>query len=43
MSGALQDSAVLDGLIGRVALNAFDIHYNGKTGRVTLRYLGPPK
>ncbi|OGQ80416.1 MAG: hypothetical protein A2289_10420 [Deltaproteobacteria bacterium RIFOXYA12_FULL_58_15] len=31
----------IDGLIGRNALNRFELHYNGMTGRVTMRFHKP--
>lgn len=38
-SGALHDSKIIDGLLGRDVLQYFDMRYNGRTGLVTLKYL----
>lgn len=38
MSGTLQ-SDNFDGLLGRDVLSKFEMRYNGKTGRVTMKYL----
>ncbi len=38
-SGTLQDSTVIDGLIGRDVLRHFDFRYDGKSGLFTIRYL----
>jgi hypothetical protein len=38
-SGTLQDSTLIDGLIGRDVLRHFDFRYDGKSGLFTLRYL----
>ena len=40
-SGTLNDSQILDGIIGRDVLANIEFHYNGRTGRVTLRFLRP--
>ncbi len=39
LSGSLQNSQVIDGLIGRSILERFELKYNGRTGKVTMRYL----
>lgn len=38
-SGGLQASDAIDGLIGRDILSSFDLSYNGKTGKVSMRFL----
>jgi predicted aspartyl protease len=39
LSGTLQSSQQIDGLIGRNVLERFDFRYNGRTGKFSLRYL----
>jgi hypothetical protein len=40
-SGDLPGDPSLDGLIGRDVLGFFEFHYDGLTGKFTLRYVGP--
>ncbi len=43
MSGTLGAQPLFDGIIGRDVLQHFEMLYNGKTGRVTLRYFRPAR
>jgi hypothetical protein len=43
MSGTLGAQPLFDGIIGRDVLQHFEMLYNGKSGRVTLRYFCPDK
>ncbi len=43
MSGTLGAQPLFDGIIDRDVLQHFEMLYNGKSGRVTLRYFCPDK
>jgi hypothetical protein len=40
-SGTLQNSQVIDGLIGRRVLERFELKYNGANGKFSLRFIRP--